>query len=250
MENARRKILLVDDDVQALETMRTYVEEVAEVATVTGGRQAIEYVQVHPVDMIFLDVNMPLMDGFKTLEQFRNLKECIKTAVVLVTGQRDKYTVMNAIAMGVDGYLVKPVSREALLEKIEELQQKMVEKENRKTILAIDDDMVYLKMLDSYLRDTYNVIIINQPKLALDYLMKHTPDLILLDYQMPLYSGASLLSMIQKKEENASIPVIILSGAIDKDVLMDCYVSNPVKYLAKPVSKEVLLANISLILNQ
>ena len=96
MENVRPNVLIVDDDLQALETMSLYLADVAEVYTVTGGRQAVEYVQLHHMDVILLDVDMPIMDGFKTLEQFRNLKECINVPVILVTGKSDKYTVMNS----------------------------------------------------------------------------------------------------------------------------------------------------------
>ena len=44
------------------------------------------------------------------------------------------------------------------------------------------------------LQDRYNVVIINSAKLALNYLSKNKPDIILLDYQMPLYNGANLMN--------------------------------------------------------
>lgn len=250
MGNVKPRVLLVDDDIQVLSTMSLYLKETAYVACVSSGRQAIEYVQANPVDMIFLDVNMPVMDGFKTLEQFRNLKECINVPVVFVTGQHDKYTVMNSAFMGTDGYLLKPVNKETLIQKVKEMCHRKNQQEKRKTILAVDDDMVFLKLINSYLEDTYNVVIINSAKLALTYLMKHTPDLILLDYQMPMYNGASFMNMLNKMEDGNKIPVIILSGVIDKRVLRECYESSPKAYLVKPVKKEVLLENIEKILNQ
>lgn len=249
MSNLRPSVLVVDDDAQELELMKQYLSPIADVYTALGGQRALELVQHYSVDVIFLDVNMPIMNGFKTLEKFRNLEECINVPVVFVTGQSDRYTIMNSIFMGSDGYLLKPVAKDVIQQKTLELFQKKNRKTHRKTILAIDDDMAYLKTIDSYLRDTYNVIIINSAKLALDYLMKNTPDLILLDYQMPLYNGASFMSMLHKKEDTTPIPVIILSGVIDKNVLRDCYPYNPEACLAKPVTKETLLANIDRILN-
>ena len=146
--------------------------------------------------------------------------------------------------MGVDGYMVKPVDKESLRQKVMEVYRRKDENENRKTILAIDDDMTYLKLIDSYLHDEYNVIMINSAKLALDYLLKHTPDLILLDYQMPLYNGANVMNMIQRNPEEAQIPIIMLSGVLDKEILKKCYPSKPAACLVKPVSKEVLIENI------
>lgn len=250
MGHLRPSVLIVDDDPYELDLMHQYLSPIADVYTALGGPRAIELVQQHAVDVIFLDVNMPIMDGFQTLEQFHNLKECINVPVVFVTGQSDRYTVMNSIIVGSDGYLLKPVHKDVIQQKTLELFQKKHREMHRKTILAIDDDMAYLKTIDSYLRDSYNVIIINSAKLALDYLMKNTPDLILLDYQMPLYNGASFMSMLNKKGNAAPIPIIILSGVIDKNVLRDCYIYSPEAYLAKPVTKEILVENIERILNK
>lgn len=244
MEKVRPNVLIVDDDIQALETMSLYLTDVADVFTVNAGRQAIEYVQLHHVDVILLDVDMPIMDGFKTLEQLRNLKECINIPVIFVTGKKDKYTVMNSVFMGVDGYLVKPVDKESLQNKVMEVYNKKGKNKNKKTILAIDDDMTYLKLIDSYLRDEYKVIMINSAKLALDYLREHTPDVILLDYQMPLYNGANVMNMIQRNQDGPQVPIIILSGVLDKEILLKCYPCKPAACLVKPVSKEVLIENI------
>lgn len=240
-------ILIVDNDKQTLETMSLYLEDVATVSTVLGGRQALDFVQQNPVDIILLDVDMPIMDGFSTLEQLRNIEKCINVPVILVTGKTDKHTIFNSYIMGVDGYLAKPVSKDVLINKINEVYQVKEFRDNKKTVLMIDDDMPYLKQLNSMLSEHYNVIMINSAKLALDYLLTHTPDAILLDYQMPLYNGANVMNMIQKNtlsDNKKPIPVIILSGALDREALQECYAYNPFAYLVKPVSKDVLIENI------
>lgn len=250
MELYKPKVLVVDDDIEAQKLMRAYLEDVVYVTTVGSGRQAIEYVQDHKVDVILLDVDMPIMDGFLTLENLRKQINCVNVPVIFVTGMRDRHTVMNSMMVGSDGYLLKPVEKQVLREKVLQMYERGKKKKNKKTILAIDDDMAFLKLVDSYLRDTYNVVIINSGKLALNYLMKHTPDLILLDYQMPLYSGANLMGMFPKTAENANIPVVILSGVIDKEALTDLYAYKPAAVLAKPITKEMLLANVNKILSE
>ncbi len=243
-ENMLPNVLIVDNDKLTLDTMSLYLEDVATVSTVLGGRQALDFVQQNPVDVILLDVDMPIMDGFTTLEQLRNIEKCINVPVILVTGKTDKHTILNSFIMGVDGYLAKPVSKEVLINKINEVYHDKETKINKKTVLMIDDDMSYLKQLYNLLSDTYNVIMINSAKLALDYLLTHTPDVIVLDYQMPLYNGASVMNMIQKNMNKKPIPIILLSGALDREALQECYAYNPFAYLAKPVSKEVLMDNL------
>ena len=249
LPNMLPNILVIDDDAETLETMRLYLRDVAHVSTVLGGRQALSFVQQHPVDIILLDVEMPIMDGFVTLEQLRKVEECINVPVILVTGKKDRQTIFNFGIMGVDGYLVKPVSKETLVNKINEVYQVRETTEHLKTVLMIDDDMSYLKQLNSVLQDSYNVIMINSAKLALTYLLKHTPDVIILDYQMPLYNGANVMNMIQKSHRERQIPIILLSGALNRKALQDCYPYKPVAYLAKPVTREVLIENIENALN-
>lgn len=250
MDNLQPNILVVDDDEETLDIMRLYLNDIAHVITASNGKEALQYVQTEQIDILLLDIAMPIMDGFKTLEKFRNLKESINVPVVFVTGKTDKVTIMNSALMGVDGYMVKPVEKESLQKKVMEAWREREIRENKKTVLAIDDDMAYLKLINNYLSEHYNVIMINSAKLAINYLSEHVPDLILLDYKMPLYNGANVLSVIQKSEETQRVPVILLSGVIDKEVLRDCLPYNPAAYLAKPVTKEFLLENIKKALDQ
>lgn len=247
--NMSPNILIVDDDVQTLKTLSQYLEGHARVSTVIGGRQALEYVHQNHVDIILLDIEMPIMDGYLTLEQLRKTEECINVPIIFLSGKSDKNTILNSSLLGVDGFLVKPISEETLINKIEEVYKIKEEKHNKKTVLMIDDDMSYLKQMNNLLQDKYNVIMINSAKLALNYLLKHTPDIILLDYQMPLYNGANVMNMIQKNSIGRPAPVIILSGALDRDALQECYSYNPAAFLAKPVTKEVLVENIDKVLN-
>lgn len=241
-------VLIVDDDPETLEIMKNYLIEECRVGTVMGGRQAIEYVQQNHVDVILLDVEMPIMDGFKTLEQLRNMSECINVPIILVTGRNDRYTVLTSLCRGIDGYLVKPVDKGTILAKIQEvLLHKSVER-NKKTVLAIDDDMAYLKLVRRYLQDEYNVVMINSARLAMEYLIKNIPDVVLLDYQMPLYSGSTVMNMLQRHQDTQNIPVIILTGCSDAEAVKECILCNPAGYLVKPVDKETLCETIEKVL--
>ena len=246
----RPNVLIVDDDMQAVNTMCLFLSEISNAFGVSSGRQAIEYVQQFPVDVILLDIDMPFMNGFQTLEYLRNLKECINVPVILVSGKHDKATVANSVLLGVDGYLIKPVDKETLQKKVMEVYQKKTQVINHKIVLAIDDDITYLKHIENLLHASYNVVMINSAKLALNYLIKHIPDVILLDYQMPLYNGASLINMIRQNAACHETPVIILSGTLDKHALKECYPFHPFACLAKPVTKETLTETIERALNQ
>lgn len=236
------RILIIDDDEEYLEVVKKYLEKDCIPYIAQGGRAAIDFLRHQKADMILLDVEMPIFDGFHTLEAIRKLESVIDVPVVFVTGHQDRFTVMHSAKQGVDGYIVKPFEKEALLKKIEEVLDKNEdETEHKQDVLAVDDDMSFLKVLKLKLRRHYNVIGINSSKLALEYLSKHRPSLIILDYQMPMYSGASLLGMIRKNAVTKDIPVIMLSGTIDKDALMECYEHEPQRVLDKTIESEELI---------
>ena len=248
MDNTRYKVLAIDDDPEVFDILRQYLSDTAKVSYASNCKQALAQVRQDRFDVILLDIEMPIMNGFMVLEQLRNIKECVNIPVIMLTGKQDKYYVWNSIAMGIDGYLLKPVSKRELIDKITKVCRKREKSRNGRTILAIDDDMAYLKQLNSFLKEEYNVIMINTAKLALDYLRNYVPELILLDYRMPLYNGVALLNMIRQNVRLKEIPVIILSGNLSQEALLQFYEYNPAAFLSKSVSRSELLEKINEVL--
>ncbi len=113
---------------------------------------------------------------------------------------------------------------------------------NRKHILIIDDDLNTLKTLRYYLQDTYKVTVVNSGKVAVDFLLKYMPDLILLDYLMPMFNGAAVLKIIKSREATKDIPVYFLTGQTDRETVIECLSLKPAGYIIKPVAKDALLA--------
>jgi len=241
MKRLSPNVLVIDDSAADREMASLYLKDIANVRTVSGCEEAVDCIRRFSIDVILLDLEMPFMDGFQTLECLRRLEECINVPVIMVTGVCDRETVLNSVIMGIDGYLVKPINKVELQNKVIEVFEKKVEPALiRKNVLLVDDDMVYLKQINNLLSDKYNVIMINSPKLALEYLCKHVPDIIVLDYQMPLYNGANVMSIIKNNVVGKEVPIIILSGMDKEDVIRECASFNPVAYLTKPISKKEL----------
>lgn len=121
---------------------------------------------------------------------------------------------------------------------------------DKKHILVIDDDPETLKTLRFYLQDDYKVSVVSSGKVAVEFLLKFTPDLILLDYLMPMYNGAAVFKIIQNREETRNIPVIFLTGQTDKATVMECLALGPAGYIVKPVAKQALLAKLKSVFSQ
>ena len=111
----------------------------------------------------------------------------------------------------------------------------------RRLILVVDDDPLMLKMLKEQLREEYDVATAVSGKIALKYLERRRPDLILLDYQMPVESGAEILEKIRAKEEIREIPVVFLTGVSEREKIQEALALKPQGYLLKPVERSKLL---------
>lgn len=112
----------------------------------------------------------------------------------------------------------------------------------KKHILIVDDDPNTLKTLRYYLQDVYKVTVISSGKVAMDFLSKYRPDLVLLDYLMPEHNGAMVLKEMQSRAETKDIPVYFLTGQTDEETIKECLELHPAGYLVKPVAKNALLA--------
>ncbi len=121
---------------------------------------------------------------------------------------------------------------------------------DQKHILVVDDYVNMLKLLRMFLQDTYKVSVVDSGKLALDFVVKHTPDLILLDYMMPLFDGPHVMEILRKREETKHVPILFLTSVSERDKILKCLALNPQGYLIKPISQEELKARVAEVLEK
>ena len=114
----RKSILVVDDDPTYLGLVREWLRDTYKVAVVTSGLQAIKWLGKNKADLILLDHEMPVTSGPKVLEMLRSDNDTKDIPVMFLTGKSDKESVMQVVALKPQGYLLKNIEREELLEKI------------------------------------------------------------------------------------------------------------------------------------
>ena len=238
------QVVIVDDDIITLEIHRKYLENFHVVHTFDNGQEALERIPDIRPDVILLDIEMPGMDGFEFLKKLHVMKDCAETPIIGVTGQGDKVTVLRFIGEGAAAYLMKPVEKQLLVDKVNEVLKKSSEQRNKKKVLLVDDEPESLLFYKSALEEEYSVVTLNSSKLALEYLQKFVPDLIILDYQMPLFNGRALYQMISKMERLTEVPVVFLTGTTEKEVLLECAAMQPRAVVLKSTGKEGLLEKV------
>lgn len=117
----RKTILLVDDAGVQLRAMEGMLKKNYDVQMATSGMEAIGLIKKSRPDLILLDYDMPGCDGRETFELIQKEENGIDVPVVFVTGVNEKERIMAALKLKPEGYLVKPVKREDLLEMVQQI---------------------------------------------------------------------------------------------------------------------------------
>ena len=116
--------------------------------------------------------------------------------------------------------------------------------EKQKTVLAIDDNLMLLDMMQKMLSQNYKVVTVTSASHALYYLNSSEADIILLDIEMPNISGFDFLADIRRIPSYMNVPIIIVSGNSGQEFLTQARNSSAFDVLSKPVKREVLINTI------
>ena len=116
--------------------------------------------------------------------------------------------------------------------------------DNKKTVLAIDDDISILTGIRNALDGSFDVSLAKNIEIAKTILAKTIVDLILLDMDMPGVSGMDFLDILHETQSFYHIPVIIVSSYGTPDIILDARSKGAVDFVVKPVSPRILLSKI------
>jgi DNA-binding response OmpR family regulator len=118
--NSNQSILVVDDDANSLDIVRTFLESRGyHVVTAMDGNAALSCLEeVRPV-LVLLDVMMPGMDGWEVARVIKNHPDFVNTRVVMLTARSDFADKQEGLRSGADDYIVKPIRLDDLGDRVE-----------------------------------------------------------------------------------------------------------------------------------
>lgn len=117
-------------------------------------------------------------------------------------------------------------------------------KDVRKHIVMVDDNVASLRQMKKMLQETYKVSMAASATQAMTIMGKNKPDLIILDYDMPICDGKMMLEMIRADDSLKDVPVIFLTGISDKAHIVQVLDLKPAGYFLKPPVYEQILGTI------
>ncbi len=264
------RMLVVDDNrtnrtilVKMLESFGCFSE------SAESGAEALQILKkaVHkerPFDLVLLDMQMPKMDGEKTLRAIKGDSELENVAVVVLTSLGMRGDVAHLEALGCAGYLLKPVKKSQLFDTINSVMSRKktgkkkrpfpivtrhtIEEQKRRAvrILLAEDNPMNQKFAVTLLKKAgYPVDAVGNGRMAIEALKRTAYDLILMDVQMPEMNGFEATQAIREMEgEKRHTPIIAMTAHAMKGDRERCLQAGMDDYVSKPIEPQELFETI------
>ncbi len=117
-----KKILIVDDEPSIIVPVQFLMEQNGYYVMVAfSGEEAMEIIAEKKVDLILLDIMLPVIDGFEVCQRVRENPQWNKIKIILLTALGSDANVEKGLALGADAYITKPLSNVDIVEKVKEL---------------------------------------------------------------------------------------------------------------------------------
>jgi signal transduction histidine kinase/DNA-binding response OmpR family regulator len=201
-------VLVIDDDTIICEILRYELTQLGyAVAVALDGEKGLELAYKLRPDAIFLDVNLPNMDGWQLLSVLKNDACLAQLPVIMISVNVDK---QKGNTLGATDCLDKTVMHSQLPVI---LQKHHIGESSGKVVMVVENDEAYRKILTMRLEEkNLHVFQAEDGQVALTHLEHKKPALILLDLNIPVMDGFEFIEYLRHNEKWRSIPVVVLTS--------------------------------------
>ena len=234
------KILVVDDS-------RTFNQKITDELVLLGHEvtqaytllQTEQYIEKENFDFILLDLILPDGEGNEFIDR---INHDIRSKIIVLTGDNDHQRRSHIFESGILDYFSKSNPVHKIIDDIKKLLC-TVKINSRINILLVDDSAFMRKTLTSILSPKrFNLIESINGQDGLAVLDKNEIHLVILDYEMPVMNGIEFIESVKQKVKYLDLPIIMLSGNDDKNVIARALKNGASDFLKKPfVTEELLL---------
>ena len=263
-----KRVLVVDDNPLNVKLFSGRLErEGLETIPAYNGREALAKVLEERVDVVLLDLMMPVMDGFEVLEKLKSNRSTKNIPVVVITAMNEAEERLDKLEVKADELLAKPVSTLELVIRVRsmlhrrEIKDQLDERRERlskveaiayseetekdptegASILMVEDEDKDAKIIETYLSGfSYDLKRARNGREAFSLIEKGEVDVILLDIMLPDIDGFEICRRLKSSDETKNIQIIAVTNVNDLDEKERSLELGMDEYLIKPVSKQEL----------
>ncbi|WP_394388031.1 PAS domain-containing hybrid sensor histidine kinase/response regulator [Shewanella woodyi] len=256
-----KPVLIVDDNDVAREILVNLLTMMKfSPSAVSNGQEAISAIEsesINPYELIFMDWNMPGINGIEAIKKIKALNLIKQPKIILVTAYGREVGMTEDIEHLLDGIIIKPVNPSILFDSvmgaygIEGLGLKDGSKNSNsneieldltgKSLLLVEDNEtnqeVAMGMMEPF---NVDITVANNGQEALDKLEEQEFQLVLMDMQMPVMDGITATLNIRKNNKYNDLPIVAMTAnAMESDV-QNCKQSGMNDHIGKPIDFEIL----------
>lgn len=118
LSEKRRHVVIVDDNPVNLDLAESVLKEYFKLTKLISGRQLLKFLTRIKPDMILLDIQMPEMDGYETLQEVKRIPKMDDVPIIILTGQKDNDSEREGFRLGAQDFIAKPFDNGVLLSRV------------------------------------------------------------------------------------------------------------------------------------
>ena len=257
------RVLVVDDNATTREVYGSMLESLEfEVSLAESAETALQRLQREDgdeFDLVVMDYRLPGMNGIEAVQQMRQ-RGLGRVGIVMATAYGSDELSQQAESVGVDVFISKPVSPSSLFDaamqalghergvvqarrNVQQDQSQRLNVRPASRVLLVEDNAINREVVNELLKSLgVTVESVNNGLQALAYLRSNSPDLILMDVQMPEMDGIEATGRIKADPQTSGIPIVALTAhamATDRERFLAAGMDD---YLSKPIEEPELIA--------
>ncbi len=241
------RILVVDDiEANIFLVSEALTAQGHTVETARNGAEAIEMAASFKPDLIFMDMRMPVMDGFHATTKLKSMPDLNHIPIVALTASVSRDVIGDCLSAGCVEHLGKPVQLTDLyacvnrnLMASRRPEKQLIDSGSHKSSLRvlIADDMEHNRefMAAFFQRLPDEATFVVNGKEAVEHALSQHFDVILMDVKMPELDGLEATRLIRQQKEASILPIVGLSGLGEEDDIQACLSAGMNDFITKPV---------------
>ncbi len=251
------RILMAEDNPVNQMVAQGMLDELGHTTTVAGnGREAFELFKEHEFDLVLMDCQMPVLDGFKAtqlIRQWESQEDREATMIIAVTANALGGDRERCLAAGMDDYVSKPFTIENLGAAIASVMKgagsdtTALHDDTRTQILIVDDNSINQQVTNAMVEELgFATQVAENGEEALRAMDSRSFDLVLMDCHMPVLNGYDATREIRRREEESATakrtPVIAITADLMQSNRHRCLSAGMDDYVTKPFTEQQLRA--------
>jgi DNA-binding response OmpR family regulator/EAL domain-containing protein (putative c-di-GMP-specific phosphodiesterase class I) len=238
-------VVIIDDDDMLKARLAAVLERAGyRVAAFDDPAAATRQLRQEAPALVLLDIMFPgrARPAFEVIAEIR-AETGERTPVAVISGRADFASRLDASRAGADGYLVKPLDENHLLETTSQLTNR--QRTDNWRCLVVDDDALLAEQLVAWLEQAgLTADCVTAPRDSWLKITEFEPDVIVMDVNMPECNGIELATMLRQDARTALLPIVFLTSDSAEGTRRDAMAAGADDYLLKPVDHMALIRSI------